>query len=157
MQREDACLQPRAFDQSLDESVELFRLRSDDGGTFRALRRERFFGEKLAVEADIRDRRFRLMGNVAHKTGNLVALLRQAQRRIGAGLEILRQSALESRKLRLVKIAGVKPSFHSSIEHIVEPIEKRALTPPAPDEYSGAKNQRQRAADPADHGSRPHS
>lgn len=97
------------------------------------------------------------MGNVAHKTGNLVALLRQAQRRIGAGLEILRQPILESRKLRLVKIAGVKPSFHSGIEHIVEPIEKRALTPPAPDEYSGAKNQRQRAADPADHGSRPHS
>ena len=97
------------------------------------------------------------MGNVAHKTGDLVALLRQAQRRIYTRLEILRQSALESRELRLVKIAGVETSFHSSIEHIIEPIEKRTLTPPAPDEYSGAENQRQRAADPADHGSRPHS
>lgn len=61
MQGEDPRLQARALDKTTDQSIQFLALSSDDRSALRRLRGQRLFGEKLAVEAQIGDRRFCLM------------------------------------------------------------------------------------------------
>ena len=121
---QDAVFQTGELDQRVDEKAQLFALLADGFHIGAHLRGQLFLRQQLAVQHQVGDGRFGLVGDVGNHLLNLVLFDRHILCGEGTGGEVIGKLGFQRRKAAFIKVAFGVASFQCGIEHLFDGVHR---------------------------------